>query len=144
MTIIAELATHLRSKPSLTTLIGNAVYSKRAPHGVGNRYVLLSKFGGDPKYSLTGEVGTTHSILQVSCWARDPNGAVVANQIGDAIRNLISGFRGEWGDTFVSDCSLTSEPTEQDEAPDDGSDRWWHGVSQDYRVTHAQFVPALN
>lgn len=142
--IVADLAKYLKGKPSLTTLIGDAVYSKRAPGNAGNRYVLLSKFGGDPKYSLTGEVGVTHSIIQASAWARDPNGAVVANQIGDELRNLLSGFRGEWGDTFISDCSLTSEPTEQDEAPDDNSDRWWHGVSQDYRVTHEQFVPALN
>lgn len=142
--ILADLQSHLLGFADLTTHIGDRIYAKRAPNNAVPPYIILSRVSGTTPYSLAGEIGTTQTIVQVAVWDRDPNGPWKADRTASIVRDKLSGWRGNWDDTFVSDCSLTSEPVELEEAPDDGSDNWWHSISQDYQVTHAQAVPALS
>lgn len=142
--ILADLRTHLLSFVDLTTKIADRIYISRAPRGAKPPYLILSRISGTPQYSLSGEVGVTQAIVQVTAWARDPNGPFVANVVAELVRDKLSHWRGNWGDTFVSDCTLENEPIDLSEVPNDGSDEWWHGVDQTYQVTHRRAVPTLS
>lgn len=142
--ILADLTTHLLTFVDLTTKIGDRVYSNRAPRGTASPYILLGLVGGNPYYTLSGEAEVAQPTIEVACWATDPGGAYAANEVADLVRSKISGWRGEWGDTFVCDCSLESEPFDLVDEPPDGSDNWIHGVTQTYRVTHRRAAPTLS
>ncbi len=142
--ILADLTTHLLSFTDITNKIGNRVYINRAPAKKATPYIILGTVSGDTPYSLQGEIGVTQSLLQVTVWERDPNGPFKANEVAELVRDKVSGWRGNWDQTFVSDCSLQGEPFDLTDPPDDKSDDWWHGVQMDFKVTHRRSIPALS
>lgn len=142
--ILADLRSHLLSFVDLTNKIGDRVYINRAPDKTPTPYMIVSMVSGDVPYSLQGEVGTVQPMIQIAVWERDPNGPFKADQVAELVRDKLSGWRGNWGDTFVCDCSLQSEPIALEEPPEDGSGNWWHAVNQDYKVTHRRAIPSLS
>lgn len=141
--ILHDLKTHLLGKVGLTSKIGERIYINRAPDRTAFPYILASVVSGQPAYSLAGETGTAQPIIQITAWARDPNGPFQADQVAELVRDKISGFRGSWGNTFVSSCILQNEPLGYSEEPDDDSDNYFHAVQADYMVTHGRAVPTL-
>jgi hypothetical protein len=93
---------------------------------------------------VDGEIGKAQSMLEITAWDRDPNGPYKANVIGDLVRDKLSGWRGNWCDTYVDGCTLEGEPIDRDEIPNDGSSDGWHAVDQTYQVTHSSPVPTLS
>ena len=142
--ILADLRTHLLGFVDLTTEIGDRIYINRAPQKAPNPYVIVSIVSGNTPYTLAGEIGVVQSIIQLSAWSRDPNGPFQASKVAALLRDKLSHWRGNWGDTFVNDCSLQGEPLDLADEPIDKSDNWWHGVQQDYQVTHAFSAPTLS
>lgn len=141
--ILHDLKAHLLDKVDLTSKIGDRFFVNRAPERTEFPYILASVVSGQPAYSLAGETGTTQPIIQITAWARDPNGPFQADQVAELVRDKISGFRGSWNGTFVSSCILQNEPLSYSEEPDDDSDNHFHAVQADYQVTHGRAVPAL-
>jgi hypothetical protein len=141
--ILADLADYLTNKQDIHAIVEGKVYANRAPRHASAPYILLGRVSEQTPYSLAGEIGITQAIVQVACWASDPGGPYAASELAELVRDKISGYRGDWGSTFVSDCSLVSGPVEIQEAPDDASDNWFHAVSMDFMVTHAREVPSL-
>jgi hypothetical protein len=142
--ILPALRTHLLSFTDLTNKIGARVFINRAPDKTPVPYILISSFAGDTPYSLQGEVGIGQPMIQVAVWDRDPNGPDKVTTVVELVRDKMSGWRGEWGDVFVCDCSLQGEPILNSEAPDDKSDNWWHSGNLDFQVTHRRPVPSLS
>ena len=141
--LLADLRAYLAGFPDLTEHVGSRMYASRAPDRAEAPYLIFSTISGDTPYSLQGEIGTTQTLIQIAAWARDPNGPFLASTVAGIVRDKLSHFRGNWADRFINDCHLTNEPTEIPDEPDDGSDNWYHAVTQDYMVTHAQAVPTL-
>lgn len=142
--LLGDLKTHLTGFTDITDKIGERVYINRAPSKTRTPYVIVSTVSGEPQYALSGEAGIAQAIVQVSVWDQDPNGVFVADEVAELIRDKMSGWRGSWGDTYVSGCTLTNEPTAYGDNPADSSDDWWHTVQQDFRVTHRRAVPTLS
>jgi len=142
--ILADLRTHLLSFTDITNKIGTRVYINRAPEKTPTPYLIISRTSGTPQYSLDGEIGKAQSMLEITAWDRDPNGPYKANVIGDLVRDKLSGWRGNWCDTYVDGCTLEGEPIDRDEIPNDGSSDGWHAVDQTYQVTHSSPVPTLS
>lgn len=142
--ILQDLRDYLMQSVNVADATGGRIYTNRAPRGSAWPYVLISVVSGDTPYSINqGEIGTTQTVVQVAVWAKDPNGPYQAQTVAGVLRNRLSGYRGTMGGRFVFDCVLSSEPSDLADEPGDSSDDWWHGVSQDYRVTHTQSVPTL-
>ena len=142
--LLGDLIEHLKTFTDVTNEVGDRLFINRAPTRASWPYVIVSRYGGDTPYSLAGEVGTTETAIQIVTWAKDPNGTLQADNAASAIRDKLSGYRGLWGERFINACTLENEPTDLTDDAGDGSNDDWHGVSQDYRVTHAQGLPTLS
>ena len=138
MNIKRALVTFLRDSPAVTDITGGRIFPQRAPQGLKLPYVTVSKIGGDAYNDIPGEAGCRQTVLDVTAYASDDSRA---EAITEAIRNRISGYRGEMDELFCHTCSIERPPIESTRRPRDGSDSATYLSSTDYRITHSQAEP---
>ncbi len=142
-----DIRTRLNSLESVTEVVDpDSVFVIRLPqHNKLERYVLLRKLGGSPQYELAGETGQRQTLVEVVCYAKEPNGYEQVTQMVDTVRNALSGFHsGLFGNTYIQSCTLENEPIENYEPADDGSDNGFYIVNMVFSVWHTSSIPTLN
>ena len=153
MTFLAkDIRDHLAGSVAILNGFSDRMYGEFAPQeerdSGGDRRLLypcivISDVSAEPEYSLRGEVGTHKSIIQLDVWTDGTGGKQRANELGELVRNRMSGYRGQfgtgcYGTSHMVRCnSLASPPTE-------ASDRYRRRVSMDFEIVHTADVPSLS
>jgi len=94
------LRTLLTTAPAVVAIVGARIFPHAIPQGVRAPAVVYNRIpgvGGD--YTMQGPVSLASSVLQVDCWAGDPDTACV---LARAVRERLEGFAG---DVVVDDGS---------------------------------------
>ncbi len=131
-----KLGTYLNTRPTIGNRLSNRIYPSRVPQNEKDNFPrsIISVIGGQPDYSLTGEIADLDKIVQVDVDALTQR---EANEIADLIRQDISFFDGTWDDTIVKSCVVENE-RDQSFQPVDKSDQWIFRRSIDYRVAYVR------
>jgi len=144
MSVLADLATYLRTKSGVTDLLATADTHKiirdgRLREGDGFPAIVLQSVSYQPNYSLTNQVDVNQETVQIDCYAeRNPYDA---KALDEQVRLVLSGYKGVMGNTscrgaFIrSSRDLTTKPT-------DASDDWRPRVSRDYEIFYTQAIPS--
>ena len=139
MSFAFDFQTYLSGRGNLSAHVGTRVYYERAPLGAALPYIVHTQDGSDPTYSLTGETGTTADSFEVTAFAQT---ALKAMQIGDELRNVLSGYRGRMGSETRCDARIIDRFSGY-ETPDDGSDRGTYYCTLRIEVVHANELPTM-
>lgn len=137
MSILGDIRTYIAGRSSVITLCGTRVYSLRGPVNTPVPYVIVEREGGEPDYSLLAETGSARVEIAVSCYGAT---ATSAEEVAAAVRNALSGFRGQMGSTtatapIITDSVLDYLP------PEDGSDRGHYVETLRFEVGYVQALP---
>lgn len=139
----------LRSYPAIRNRVDKGesypgVYASTVPSGHRGESIVIQEISGGPFNYLDGETGVWESMLQITTYSSNPK---AAKTLSDIVRDKFSGFKGMAGDkepTYIQSALI--EPSScfsDDEAPLDGSDKWFHKYNATYRVLHTVSVPTL-
>lgn len=134
--IAIQLGRYLNTRPAIGNRLSNRIYASVVPHAEKDNYprCIVGTIGGQPDYSLSGEIPDLAKTIQVDVDALTPNEAI---EIADLIRQEITFFEGTWDDTIVKSCTDEGE-RDQSFSPLDKSDQWVFRRSIDYRVTYVR------
>lgn len=141
--MLADLAKYLQTRKSIRDLVGaNAIFRARVPSDFKEAIaIILTKSGRNPFNDLLGEPDKTETNVQIDIVANTINVSMRAERVAEAIRQHMSGFRGQWGDTEVKGCTLENDQ-EFPVPPPEGSNTERYQISLEYRITHTQ--PAIS
>lgn len=94
----ADLRTLLVGDAALTGLVSTRIYWNSIPQSAASPCVVMFLIDGGEGYSMSGRDGLDRSLVQIDVRAVDPNVAQMW-AVRDAIRNVLSGYRGTVGST---------------------------------------------
>lgn len=144
-----DIADHLSASVSIRDAVGDRIYPDIAPQPVraGQAVelyplIIISDLTNTPEYSLAGESGTHSSMIQVDVWTDGTGGKHRSNEIGELVRNRLSGYRGRFG----TGCYGTARMIRNNSVaapPVDGSDTHRRRVSMDFEITHSASAPTF-
>ena len=142
--MITDFRDYLRDSDTLNRKVLGRFEYGYARQGTEYPYIVLSEIDDQPVYHVAGESDISRLTIQVDCWARDegdmPSGKRQAREIADAVRNRVSGYRGDMGDSRVRSVTMIRN-TPLDEPPQDGSHYRRHRVSMDFDILYYRLVP---
>lgn len=146
--IRADLRTYLAAQTSITDLVGGAarprIYFVRIPqtNPPSSVYpcVTYRRATGGHVHSLDGSMGFASPLFEIDVWGED---SVVVEQIGEAIRLKLQGYRGTWGSSDIRKVTLDDEqdfyfPSEV--ADDVGVYR----IQYKYTIGHGEAIPSFS
>ena len=141
MSIATAMFSHLSSQAGITALVGTRVYATVPPSDPTYPFITFQVFSDAPEHHMGGAVGLTIVKMQIDAWA-----FLVQEQqdISEAIRNALDGFRGLMGTELldVRHCFLESRNTFQE--PDkQGKNLPVHRASVDFSIWHVESLPTL-
>ena len=125
----------LRDTDSIRDRVAERIYGGNAPQGTYGECIIIRDVSGTHNYSLSGEIGTRQSVVQIDCYS---DSSARAYDLCEMVRNRLSGRPG--GDEIES-CIIVGGARAADEAPSDKSDRWVHSYSLDFEVFHYEGIP---
>lgn len=142
--MIADLKTYLAASTDIANLIDDRIERQYVRQDTEYPHLLLTALDDTPPlYHLSGEPDISEFVVQIDAYAIDdggPNGALVAQQLADAVRNRISGYRGAMGNTNVRSCTMLRSNM-LDEEPEAGEQGRVHRVSMDFQIKYQRTVP---
>lgn len=135
---------HLRGSTAIVDAFSDRIYPELIPQHVRDwqEAMVVNEISTVPEMYLGGEVGRHTSIIQVDVWTDGQGGRKRANDLGELVRNRLSGYRGQFG----TGCFGVAEMIRSDTLASDplpGSDIHRRRVSMDFRVGHTADVPTL-
>lgn len=142
--LLRDIRDHLITDSDIVTAFGGRIYPDVVPQGTAYPYINLSDVSSSPEYDLDGEVGTHISIVTVDVWTDGTGRRAAAERLGDLVRNMLSGFKGQFGDSgqWCSGCEMQrNNILASDPLP--GSDEHRRRVSMDFQITHSASVPTF-
>jgi len=138
MAFSEDLVTFLKAQSSITDLVGSGAAARIRPAKLKQReavpairYVIPSAESAE---GLSGPVGVCSPNLQIDCYGRTKK---LANELGEAVRLSLQGFRGMMGSTFVNSITLPNQ-MELYEEPIDSSDEGVHRKMLQFLVFHSE------
>lgn len=138
------LATFLKSKPTITAIVGNRVYEGRAPQNTSKQkvearivYRLLQ--GSTRHYHSTGASGLVEADIELMLVAES---YLKARELYEEIRNEVDGFSGEWDGTEIERAVL-STPSRASGDPTQGDDTGFPAVHATVSVFYHESIPTL-
>lgn len=140
MSLLADMRTYLLSKAAIAAIVGTDVSVGYADQGAKQVWVTLSVDGGAPPYHHGGESGICETRVEIV--SRSVS-SVQAHALDSAIKDAISGFRGDWGSTTIGACMVT-EPIEIPEARVNASDRAITNLTRIATVQYYRAVPVFS
>lgn len=139
MSLESDLFDYLQTQAAVTALVGTRVYQNVLPQGKDYPAVIYQRISTEHAQHTLGAGGLATARMQFDCWALD---AAAAQQVGEALRAALQGFRGEMGDTNIRHCSLENTEGGYD-PPADSSDVAAHRVSQDFVIAYFESIPTF-
>ena len=139
-----DVADHLKLSAAIVDAFSDRIYPEIIPQEKRDAAcaIVINDLSNDPEYSLAGEVGTHTSVIQVDVWTDGKGGRGRANELGELVRNRLSGYRGTFG-TGVYGTSHMIRNNTVAAPPLDGSDIHRRRVSMDFEIIHTASVPTL-
>jgi hypothetical protein len=105
---------------------------------------VINDLSNTPEYYLGGEVGSHESVIQIDVWTNGDGGRARANELGELVRNRLSGYRGALGSgVFCNMCEMIRNNTVAAD-PADGSNVHRRRNSMDFRIRHTADVPTYS
>ena len=140
MTIEQALYNYLMGQSSVTALVGTCVYLGRRPRHAGAQAITLTPMGGEGIYHLGDETEVAQKMVDLSCYTTGHTASQDAETLYEAVRKLISSYRGTMGELFVSGLTLESgSGAVVAERPDpDKSDYWVFRKFMNLMITYEQ------
>lgn len=128
-----------------STHLAALVDARRVRHGyrpAGDDYPAVTFFalGVTQGHTLTAADGLPLARVQIDCWGRT---GAEADQLREAVRLTVDGFRGDMSGVFVQSCLLDDGGRDEYLPPQDGSDRGVHQVTLDLRLSFEETVPTF-
>lgn len=116
-TIEQALYAQLGSAPRLSVLVGGSgvspatearIYAIKLPEKPTLPAITYSVVSGTSEFTLDAKpVGLGQARIQISVWAKSSK---AANAVREAVRKLVLGFKGTWGDVPVSVVEFNKGP----------------------------------
>jgi hypothetical protein len=123
----AALRALLVGSGPVAALVGSRVYWGEIPQGSAAPAVVMYVVSRVPGYTFQGSDGMDESRIQID--VRDTN-LGRAFEVRDAIRSILSGYRGTISGTYVSGAFLLMERQRRDHT----GPGLFHTVSLDFRI----------
>lgn len=140
--ILKDIRDRLEASTAIANEFGERIYADVAPQNVAYPFILLSDLSAQPEYALSGEASAHTSQIQVDVWTDGTGGKQKANELGELVRNRLSGYRGTIGSgAYGTIRQIRSDTTAP--PPLEGSDQHRRRVSIDYEVIHSADVPTF-
>ena len=131
------LISHLGSKAAVTAITTN-ISSDRIPQASSLPAITVSEFATTHEHLLNGNAaGIYRSRVRINCYASSRD---VANQLGEAVRASLQGFRGSMGSEYVHTCSLDGRIKDMLQ-PVDASDNAKYRTQMSFVLVVAESVP---
>ena len=142
-----ELTDEVRQggRERLRNLIASEVYHGRRPRGAGPVCLVLDRAAGIVHAGITGPLGVEAPIVDVHIYAKDmvdKGGSESVEDVYDALKDMLPGYAGTFGDQTVQLISQESEAISQPIHPTDALDDWTHHYIISYLIGAARVVPA--
>jgi hypothetical protein len=140
MTIEQAIYTYLIAQSSVTDLVGTSIYLGRRPRHAGDQSITLTPMGGEGVYRLDNETEVAQKMIDLSCYAAGHTASQDAETLYEAVRVVISSYRGTMGSLFVHGLTLESgSGAIYPERPDpDKSDYWLFRKIMNLMVAYEQ------
>ncbi len=129
----------------LRQLIASEVYHGRRPRGSGPVCVTIDRAAGIVYAGITGPVGIESPIVDLRIYAKDTDdksGSESVEDVYDALKDMLPGYAGDFGDQTVQLISQESEAISQPIHPLDAQDNWTQHYVISYLIGAARVVPA--
>lgn len=110
------------------------------PQSAQRPAITYQRVTGGHEHRLTGSSGTAIPTFELDCWA---DSYEAADQLAEAVRQVMQGFSGTMGSTTVHSVILDDE-ADQFTPPSDGSDNGIYSITLRYRIRHTESIPALS
>lgn len=139
--LVKDIADQLLASTAIVNAFSNRVFPEVIPQG-SNQYpaIVLNDISNAPEYYLGGESGMHTSTVQVDVWTDGTGGKQKANELGELVRNRLSGYRGQFGTGVYGTARMISNNSNA-AAPVDASDNHRRRVSMDFEFIHSAAVP---
>ena len=124
----SELITYLKSRSSITSLIGSStgarVYPERPKQAAARPYLIVSQTGGMPVQCLGSTSGIANASFDVISVADTRDGA---DALSTAVQGELTPDNKTMGSTFVTEVVTNLHRDAGDDLPQDASDasRYW-------------------
>lgn len=131
----SSLRTYLLTKATIETLVGQRIIPDPIDQGVPLPAICYFTIDSISAEDLSNAVGLGQTRVQIDCYAAK---RAQANQLQEAVRTAIQGYRGKMGLQYVHGVTAGSTARDQHDAPTDGSDRHRYLRSRDYLISHEE------
>lgn len=133
----AAFFAYITAQSTVTDLVGTRVYQDLMPQKAAYPAIVYSLIGEarDDGYSFGSTVnGQVEARLQVASWATT---SVAAREVHDAVRRLVNGYKGTWGENTIQSVFIDSTESAVDVEPGNDAARLF-GYRSDLLVTFEQ------
>ena len=139
------LRDYLLSKVDVTRLIGTRVFLVRRPQAlIGTApAITLTRLSSVRYYHLEGEAPAATPTIRLDIWGKGNNAEIDVFEVFEAVRLVISGFRGRWGGFDVLGCTILTDQMDAITSGD-ASDDWHFQYGMDLRITYVQPATMLS
>lgn len=147
--LLKDIRDHLADSVYIADSVSDRIFADAAPQelrdNLGNRRdvypcIVISEISNTPEYYLGGEAGLHTTTVQVDVYTDGTNGRQKLNEIGERVRNRLSGYRGQFGDGVTGTARLISDNSTAAQAAD-ASDQPYRRQSMDFEIIHSAAVP---
>lgn len=128
------LYTLLQTKSGVTDLIKTRLTPDVLPQNQTMPAATMTVISGDSAHHLGGGEGNATERIQFDCYDTTRGGA---NDLAEAIRVELHGYRGAAGDETIQSCLLDGRRYDVDR-PIDGAENWRKRVIMDFVVIHTE------
>jgi len=104
--IEAELYSYITAQASITSLVGTRIYPDTAPQKCDSPFIVYSKIDTTREMHLRGATGVCVARFQLDVYA---SSRMICETIIEQVRLRFSGFKGNWGTTFIHQVRMESE-----------------------------------
>lgn len=132
-----DLKTFFDGSAAITDIVAGRIYAGHVPQGVKGAVIVLRNQSPEHFYTLTNEADATRAVVQIDCYGKT---ATQADNLGEVVRNRLSGYRGTAGDVTIQGAIILRDNAFTEE-PEDKSDQWIHRRSLDFSIIFGQTVP---
>lgn len=137
----ANFAQHLKSRTSITDIVGTRVYSYYLPQGTRYPAIVYRVVSAthDHTISASPALGIMSCRIQLDIVSDRLSQVSILNE---AIRQELDGYSGAMGNATCIRCKLANEIGFVTE-PEDASDTWIYRRAVDYLVRYKISIPTL-
>jgi len=138
-TIKDGLYTYLVSKSEITDLVGLKIFPNQAPNSSELPYITVARVASDGEHHLSDASKQVTDTFELEVFGRD---SIEVENIAEAIRDKVDGFRGLMGSTEVGSALIVSQ-NDDFIVDDQGTDIQSFRISITVDISHFRSVPTL-